>query len=94
MLFGPRPLEPLGIAERSAAGEVGRLARIAPEGRVDEPGRISAEIGRRRVQIGQLFHREARAEPLAQLLDQVVGDTAVGAVVGLGEPPLAFLPLK
>ena len=94
MLFEPRALDPLGVTQRAAAGEVGRLARIAAKRGVHEPGGAGTDIRRGRVQVSQLLHREARAKPLAQLLDQVVGGTPVGAVVGLGEPALALLPLK
>src|SRR5215218_1321736 len=102
-----RRLRALVLLAGAAAREVRRLARVTGEGRVHDrrgvgTGRVAAgQLGRpvrvRRVQIGQLVQHEARAEPLAQLLDdRVGGKLEVGAsrLLDVGQPALAFAPLE
>src|SRR5687768_3444715 len=107
--MGGPPLLPLRATVALAcasAREVGCLAGIAGEGRVDDGGGVRARrmaggqrlrpVGARVVEVGQLLQQEARAEPLAQLLDDDIGGEVQVVPRGLGglrEAPIAVAPL-
>src|ERR671939_346253 len=88
---------------RTAAGEVGRLAGVAVEGRVHNGGGVAAggmapgdggrPIGALRVEVGELSDHEAWAEPAAQLFDHGVGRLVEVGARGLGRAGEGSFPL-